>query len=159
MRKQSGRGSAPGASEKPARPAGERGIASWPNAREYGRDGIVVPKFRHGTREPWLTRGLRTRGLMIKTKCLLLLLVPLLSGCVTAEQRAQAKTRQQAALDATDARRCESFGAPLGTEAHFQCRMMLASQRATQEAQDEAVRQQQSLMMLQSGLEMMANGR
>jgi hypothetical protein len=68
-----------------------------------------------------------------------------LSGCVTAEEMA-------AQVAAKDDNECHSYGAPTGTDAYFQCRMVKSQQRVQFNTAATAAANAQ----FQHGLDMMA---
>jgi hypothetical protein len=71
-----------------------------------------------------------------------------LGACANAQQLAADRAAKQAALDTSDDNTCRSWGAEKGTEAYFNCRMTLNTQRAnTAIAQQQISAQQSSASM------------
>ena len=64
----------------------------------------------------------------MKTLVVLALSCAALSGCQTVQE-----------MQAQDYELCESYGAPFGTDAHYQCRMAQQQRRDVQQAETAAM--------------------
>jgi hypothetical protein len=66
-----------------------------------------------------------------------------LSGCAQYEAQRQAEAIAQAqAIDSNDDSRCQSYGAPRGSQNYVQCRMNLDNQHAQERQQSIAIANQ-----------------
>jgi hypothetical protein len=67
-----------------------------------------------------------------------MMLVVLLGGCNTPQERAQKLAVAQAAVDAKDDRTCQGYGVRPGSDPYVKCRMQLAQNREAVSAQRAA---------------------
>jgi hypothetical protein len=92
-----------------------------------------------------------------KLVALALLAAPL-GGCAEYQARLAAQqAAARAAIDAADDRRCRSYGSVPGTQAYFECRTLLHTQRVNIAAAEDMQRQQNGVNMMMLGASILAN--
>lgn len=72
----------------------------------------------------------------------------MLANCASQSQIAAQQLAQREALDEADDNACRSYGAEKGTEAYFNCRMMLNQQHAQTSLAQQEIQAQQSAAQL-----------